>query len=1060
MAIKSTDRKLKIASFNAQGLRNAKRRNAIFRHFKKNNFDVIAIQESYLLLEDKELIAREWGGPFHITEGTKHSKGLLTLFGVDFDESEINNIYFNDRIIISSLNFDDNHITIINIYGPCGEKEKIIFLKDLSVIIDDNILNEDSLTILLGDTNIVKSNNLDLISGLKHSTKSVSEFNNLVNNLKLVDVWRSQNINKKEYTWSKTNSIKSTFIARRLDYIFVNNNLLPFCHNANIKSIGFSDHRAVTLTFNFSAFQRGPSSFKMNVNLLKDMDFINIVKRDIAEVKNLEMDLDPHIRWELIKIKIKSAAIGYGKKKAREKLQDKNILLSKLAEYESQLAKKPTDTELQSKTINVKSQLEIHLMKETEGARIRAGIKWIEKGEMSNSFFLSLEKQKSRNDTIYRMSNHDNIVIKDNDGILNLLSAHYECIYKNPNIHHQNSTEDTFCIPDNDHSLSSEEADLLEGAITEAELHSALASMKNGSSPGIDGIPAEVYKVFWNDLKQLILELFKYTFEQKALPVSQTHGIIKLLYKGNESDREKISSWRPITLLNSDYKIIAKLIAKRLNTVLWKLIDQNQCAFIKGRNAADMIRELEDIIELEKLKGRSSILLSIDYAKAFDTLSTKAINKAMKIYGFKEHFLEWIKILLTERKSCIKNNNYISRFFNMERGVRQGCPLSPLLFICTVELLARSIRNDKNIKGLTINGYGRPIKIRMFADDTTLLLKDQMDFREVLSKIKQFAIFSGLELNKNKSMAMILNNIKVYNRTIYDIKVVNKVKILGIYFSSTEQPCQLEENYQSKIKKLEQICKNWSKRNLSIIGKIIILKTFGISIFTHVMNSIGIDAIRMTQIDKIMFSFIWKKSMSNTRTIEKVKREILYNNKKEGGLKMINLKSFQEGFYLKWAEQLLNDENKEWKSAARGFFIQLGGISVFKSNLKFKDFKGLNTIKSLFWKRVLESWTSLNLNDSHTGLGVHSGDPIFNNPKIRYKNKVLFMPQLIKRGAFLVKDITREGAILPAHEIERKYGSYPGIILDYNILFNAMNNQQIIYEETNTEASFFSTTLK
>ena len=70
------------------------------------------------------------------------------------------------------------------------------------------------------------------------------------------------------------------------------------------------------------------------------------------------------------------------------------------------------------------------------------------------------------------------------------------------------------------------------------------------------------------------------------------------------------------------------------------------------------------------------------------------------------------------------------------------------------------------------------------------------------------------------------------------------------------------------------------------------------------------------------------------------------------------------------------------------------------------------------------------------------------------------MPQLIKRGAFLVKDITREGVILPAHEIERKYGSYPGIILEYNILFNAMNNQQIIYEETHIEASFFSTTLK
>ena len=246
-----------------------------------------------------------------------------------------------------------------------------------------------------------------------------------------------------------------------------------------------------------------------------------------------------------------------------------------------------------------------------------------------------------------------------------------------------------------------------------------------------------------------------------------------------------------------------------------------------------MIREIDNIIELEKLKGKNSILLSVDYSKAFDTLSPKAIEKAMTLYGFKPIFLKWITILLTERKSCIKNNNFISSFFEMERGVRQGCPLSPLLFLCTVELLARNIRNDENIKGLVLNDRGRPIKIRLFADDTTLFLRDQMDFREVLSKIKQFAFFSGLELNKEKSMAMIMSKKQTNTKNICDIKIVNKVKILGVIFSNSKQPCNIDENYEPKIVQLESLCKNWSKRNLSIIGKIIIIKTFGISIFTH-----------------------------------------------------------------------------------------------------------------------------------------------------------------------------------------------------------------------------------
>ena len=906
MDLTGTDRKLKIASFNVQGLRNAKKRRTLFRQFKKQKYDIITIQEAYLLNEDKPLIEKEWEGQFHISEGTKRSKGLLTLFNKSLKEDEINSIFINNRVIISSVNFDENVIKIINIYGPSGEQEKITFFQDLTTIIDTKIDIDNDNWLVMGDANIVQCNKKDIIGGTAHSKTSVAEFNKFINNFELNDIWRIQNPNEKEYTWGRKNSRTNTFIARRLDYILTNNRLSTYCQETAIHGIGFSDHRMVTLSFNFSAFTRGPPQFKLNTALLKDITFVNIVKKEISDIKIANSELDPHFLWELVKIKIKTLAISYGKKKAQERKRDKNQIMHELAESEKKLAKEPAnETHIKNMT-KIKNQLEVHLLKETEGARIRAGIKWAERGEKNNKFFLSLEAQRSRNDTIFRMLNHENEIVTDNDGILDVLSSHFEKLYMNPPNPLQEELDDTFCTPEPNHQLSDEEADAMEQAVTLTELHKAMASMKNGSSPGMDGLPVEVFKVFWIDLKDILHQNILHSFEMKALSFSQTHGMIKLIYKGNGANRENVSSWRPLTLLNADYKIIAKLIARRLNAVLDKIIAPDQNAFIKGRNAADMIRQIDDIIELEKLKGKNSILLSIDYAKAFDTLSSKAILKAMKIHGFKNNLLKWIEILLAERKSCVKNNNYISKFIEMERGVRQGCPLSPLLFICTVELLARSIRNDNSIKGITVIENGRPKKIKLFADDITLLLKDQIDFREVLSKIKLFSDFSGLKLNMKKSMAMILDSKKNNTKTIQGIQVVEQVKILGIHFSTKAQPCNIDDNYDSKIIHLENVCKLWSKRNLSIIGKIIIIKTFGISIFTHILNSIGMDEQRITKINQILYRFIWNKSFSKTKTIEKVKRTVLCNDKKDGGLAMIDISQFQAGFYLKWAEQLLN----------------------------------------------------------------------------------------------------------------------------------------------------------
>ena len=192
----SSGDQLKIITFNAQGLRNSKHRKANFHYFRKNKYDIICIQEAYLLQQDRHLISLEWGSHFHLVEGTKRSKGLVTLFSDKIKESHV--IFSNDRIIISSVKFGNEAITIINIYAPCDDKEKILFFQHIARVMEENNLIDNGNIIILGDTNTVLSNSLDIIAGNPHSKKTVKEFKQFVDNHNLVDIWRVQNSSNRE----------------------------------------------------------------------------------------------------------------------------------------------------------------------------------------------------------------------------------------------------------------------------------------------------------------------------------------------------------------------------------------------------------------------------------------------------------------------------------------------------------------------------------------------------------------------------------------------------------------------------------------------------------------------------------------------------------------------------------------------------------------------------------------------------------------------------------------------------------------------------------------------
>ena len=181
--------------------------------------------------------------------------------------------------------------------------------------------------------------------------------------------------------------------------------------------------------------------------------------------------------------------------------------------------------------------------------------------------------------------------------------------------------------------------------------------------------------------------------------ILKKQAVIILLEKKGK-DKRLIKNWRPISLINVDTKIASKTLAKRLEPILPKLINYNQNAFVKGKSIFDTVRTIDDILEFTKCKKMLGILVAIDFEKAFDSLDHSYLLKA---FNFGPSYIRWIRTFYSNISSWIINNGFTSDYFAVSRGVRQGDPLSPLLFILGLEILACSIRQNEKIKGIQID---------------------------------------------------------------------------------------------------------------------------------------------------------------------------------------------------------------------------------------------------------------------------------------------------------------------------------------------------------------------
>ena len=1029
---------LKLFSLNCRGLNKRLKRKYILNQC--NKYHISCLQETYITNEVAANWKNEWNGELYFHSGTSNSKGQIILLNKNIDmDKEPSVIQCNERLIALDISVDGIRYFIINIYAPNKKQEKVIFYNYLNTFL--NSLDSDIKTIICGDFNTVLDNKLDIISGLPHDKKEIENFNSLLSKFDLYDSWRTLNPQNKDFTWHKS----SPLIARRLDYVLCNQYLVTKILKATHVNISCSDHKGVLVEFNNLDFKRGPSIWHFNNSLLKDMEYIKFMNSLIdTYLESNKNNSNYQRKWELLKAEIKSSTIQFCTNKNRKMNFRENNTKKELDRITQLLVNNPDSQNLKNIFNKLKLEKELHDLNKTKGAQVRSKIKFIEEGEKNTKYFLGVEKVKGVNKTIQEL-NSENGAIKEPTQIINKIKSYYSKLFSSDeSVDDSLSSLNSFLDNTEYPVLKTVDKEFCEKNIDISELSSALSNLNGNSVAGIDGLTVSFFKMFWNRLNQPLFNCFEEALEKGELTVSQKRGIITLLHKGK--DRKELNNWRPITLLNTDYKIFSKVIASRLQHVISDIISKSQKGFIKGRNINELIRYIDDSINLAKSSNTPGIIASVDFSKAFDSVSKKAIINVLETFNFGPKFMKLVSVLLNNSESCVRNAGWFSSWFPCEKGVRQGCCASPYLFLIVAEVMSIKLRSSTQLEGIKFENLNINLtKVLQYADDTTLILKDEDELETALEVVDKFGKLCGLKLNRNKSSVLPIGGFKRNFHSRSEVKWVKEdefIKITGIYFNSSNEASKIELNWKSQVENIITTIHSWSRRNLSLYGKVIVCKTHILSKINFLIQSLALPSYVLEKIDGLMFKFIWQKRCSEKKAFEKIKRSVLCKDIAEGGMNMISIQDQQKVSLIKWMKKII--EEKEEKSIPKHHMSKIGGIPyILKCKIENPDNIINQNISSHFWKEVATNWLKLNQKIIIENEAIENilTQPIFLNSEVKYKGNVLFMKNMIKNKIKYVYDLFLDNQIKCINDIRQGLGQqllYPGLTFDYNAIINAI----------------------
>ena len=507
--------------------------------------------------------------------------------------------------------------------------------------------------------------------------------------------------------------------------------------------------------------------------------------------------------------------------------------------------------------------------------------------------------------------------------------------------------------------------------------------------------------------------MMKLSLDAGIMHPTAREGVLNLIPKPGKDTRIP-KNLRPITLLNCDYKIIEKCVAVRLAEVTEQVINMDQKGFMPNRRISANIRKLLDLQKYCENKDKTAVILDLDIEKAFDKLSFSAIFGAMSYFGVSDYITKWIKTLYNSFGLFVQNNGHISERIEVNRGTHQGGVCSTGIFILAMELIAIDVRADNDIMGIEV---GDIISLlNQFADDTDLTLEDSQEMvQAALKKFQQFEKQTGLKVNYDKTSLYRIGSLRHSKAEYYtqpDIKWCNQIKVLGIQITPDETEATLL-NYIPLIEVMKQKLGTWYNRSLTLMGRVMVVNTLATSLFVYKMTTLpDIPPSLLKKIEGEIRRFIWKGRKA------KIALTTLQEERKNGGLQLVNFKLKEQSLKISWIQILHNDTH-----TATVVYNAMGEVAsvlreyIWKCNVHWKDIKHMK-IQGLFWNQCMTHWAKINYDYSQDA----ATQPLWFNSFIRIQNSPIYWQKCFDKGLKWLGQLYVDGLQLTEKEAQELYG--------------------------------------
>ena len=906
---------LNISSININGFRSNYKHRLIKQFIDQNKIDILLIQETFV---DNLRLAKSIEKTLELENkiiwnfGKDDSCGVAILLIKDNIQIEKFHSDFYGRVIRLDFATDGfKNFRIVNAYFPSDTTERLEFLDSFS-----HHITGAKNVIISGDFNFILEPNLDKLGGnSKKGTIGSKAFKVIIDKFGLADCFRHLNPEKKSVTWTRSNIATGNdtqnydIVGTRIDRFYISKYMCNSIIAFQTLPCACSDHSFIKVNLAADCgLDIGKSYWKFNDQLLDDNDFFRYFElfwKFISRTKNITLEW-----WDHMKNQIKTFCIDYSKSKNKEQFGE----LKKLKKQYSKLDFKSTSDLHIYNDIKLKvKEIENNILK---GSMIRSKTQSIQENEKPSAYFFQKEATLSKNKTVKTIQHNTNTYNNSKD-ILTCFRSFYETLYSEEPI--DSSLNSLFFddLPKIDHSDNL----FLEKKIEKDEILHALKEMKPNKSPGSDGLTNAFYLKFFHLFGDVLCKIINLAYEAGELSETQKLSYITLICK-DETRSDEMKCYRPISLLNIDYKIISKIITIRLGKVLPKIIGIDQTCSVKGRSIFDNLHLIRNVVDYVDQKNLAASFICLDQEKAFDRVSRSYMFDALTAFGFNNNFIKWIKLLYNDISSSVIVNNHISETFPIKRGVRQGCSLSMPLYVICFEPFAHKIRNSDDIKGIKMPGTNSEVKLSLYADDSTAFLTTDSSIRKYLHWVKLFGKISGAKINYEKSKGMYLGKWKTRSDHPFGISWIDHHKILGYFFGSGFS----NDDIWSKIYvKIDKTLNLWTSRKLSFKGKSTVLNSLCLSKILYYATCNPIPSHYLTLFERRFFRFIWSS------TFEPVARKTLYLDFNQGGLNVPCVKLKCHSIYLNHLQKLINNHNANWTFFAK-YWI---GLQLRKFNTAF-----------------------------------------------------------------------------------------------------------------------------